>query len=408
MALLLTRNPAFRRMFFGQTLSTIGDPLLPFALAFTALADGDVATFGWLLAARSAGSLVASLAGGVIADERPPTRILALCDAARLLLVLGIGLTLVTDQHLLAMVLLFVMSAVGAVFQPTFSAALPLVVSAADLQPANSVISVAKRAGAFLGPALGGLLSQVTDVAGILAVDAATFAVSFACFLSVRTTATARRRTASFATKLREGFDAVRSRRWIWLLIVLALVQVALCMVPWMTLLPAVLAGYGHQPVAYAACLSAFAAGNVVGSLVVARIRPARPGTLAQLALLPFGLLLLVLSADLPVAAFVGVHFLAGVGLDVYTVLWVTAIQRDVPDAMRGRVFAFDAAGSSALMPVAFAVVGVLGKAVDPHPILLLGAVVGVAISVIPLVDPQVRAYASPAAASDGERDEVR
>jgi MFS family permease len=395
MALLLNRNPAFRRMYLGQTVSTIGDPLLPFALAFTALADGDVATFGWLLAARAAGSLALTLAGGVIADERPPTRVLAVCDAARLFLVFAIGYTLVTDQHVLAMILIFVMSAVGGVFAPTLAAAVPQVVAAADLQSANSMIAVSKRVGAFLGPALGGLLSQVTDVAGILAVDAVTFAVSCACFLSVRTAAADRPRAAGFATKLREGFDVVRGRRWLWSLILLALVQVALCMVPWMTLLPVVLADYGHEPYVYAACLSAFAAGNVAGSLAAARIRLDRPGTLAQLAVVPFGLLLLVLSADLPVVVFLVAHFVAGAGLDLYTVLWVTAIQRDVPEDMRGRVFAFDAAGSAALMPAAFAAVGVLGGLVEPRVLLLVGAVVGVVITAVPLVDPQVRAYST-------------
>lgn len=394
---LLRAKRDFRLLYVGQTVSLLGDPLLPFALAFASLRQGGVATFGWLLAARSAGALLFTAAGGIAADERRQNRVMGICDLSRLCLVLGVGVSLAAHQIAITLVLVFMMSALGAFFQPALSAAVPRLVDSDDLQAANSMIVISQRAGALLGPALGGLLAQVTNAAGILAVDAATFAVSSTCFLLVRMDPVPSRRGVTLTRKLQEGIRAVRGRRWLALMISLAFVQLAFCLAPWLVLLPITLSQHGYPPYVYGTCLSVFAFGNITGALLGGRVRPRQRGTVAQLAVLPFGLLLLVIGHDAQVLwLLLAAHFVAGAGIDLYSVLWETAIQQDVEESVRGRVFALDAGVSAALMPAAYAVLGILGSHVSAAPILIIGGFVGLAISVVPLVDPQVRAYATP------------
>lgn len=393
---LLRASPQFRLLFVGQSVSLLGDPLLPFALAFASLEQGGVATFGWLLAARSAGALLLTLAGGIVADERRQTRVMAACDAVRLLLVVAIGATLAFQEMVVTALLVFAMGGIGAFFRPALSAAVPrLVDDDRHLEAANGLLMVTSRTAALVGPALGALLVSVTNITVVLAVNGATFAVSALCFVAIRAGRFPTRPTTPLMTRINEGISAVRRRRWLVIMLVLGVVQLALCLAPWLTLLPSVLDERGYEPWMYGACLAMTSAGNIVGAFAAGWVRPTRPGVVAQLALLPFGLLLLVLATGAPTPAILAAHFLAGVGIDLYLVLWTAAVQRDVPAHVRGRVFALDSLGSTALMPLAFAFLGTFGGRLDSDMLLVVGGVVGVAISLVPLVDPQIRAYAT-------------
>ena len=68
MGALRERN--FRRLFIGQSVSALGNALVPVALAFAILdLTHSPADLGYVLGAETAAQVVFLLAGGVIADR---------------------------------------------------------------------------------------------------------------------------------------------------------------------------------------------------------------------------------------------------------------------------------------------------------------------------------------------------
>jgi hypothetical protein len=51
-------------------------------------------------------------------------------------------------------------------------------------------------------------------------------------------------------------------------------------------------------------------------------------------------------------------YFIAGLSIGGWEAYWVTAVQREVPQELQGRVFSIDMVGTSGLMPLGMALVG--------------------------------------------------
>ena len=75
-------------------------------------------------------------------------------------------------------------------------------------------------------------------------------------------------------------------------------------------------------------------------------------------------LFLLALAFPLALPIVIGSAFVAGVGTEVFGVLWETTMQQEIPGAALSRVASYDALGSFALMPAGFAAAGAIAAAV--------------------------------------------
>ena len=76
-----------------------------------------------------------------------------------------------------------------------------------------------------------------------------------------------------------------------------------------------------------------------------------------------------------------------------FNVLWESALQREFPPAMLGRVTSVDWMASVALLPVGLALVGPAVEALGREPVLMTAVVVQVATSVLVLVVPGVPTF---------------
>jgi hypothetical protein len=81
--------------------------------------------------------------------------------------------------------------------------------------------------------------------------------------------------------------------------------------------------------------------------------------------------------------------------VEIYGVLWVSAVQLEFEPAVLGRVFAVDELGSKVLLPLGMVVVAALADARTSTVVLIVAAVVNVLTSVLPLVLRDVRIFAS-------------
>jgi MFS family permease len=177
---LLRRHPAFRNLWFGQTISVFGDQITMIALPLVAVLTLDAGPFavGVLAAAGWAPHLVLSLGVGEWIDRRPSKRLaLVWADVGRALVLATVPVAYAFDA--LTLVQLFVVAlAVGSltvVFDLAYSTFLPLVVPREEVIDAQSRLSVSRSASYIGGPALGGVLVQLLTAPVALAADAVSF-----------------------------------------------------------------------------------------------------------------------------------------------------------------------------------------------------------------------------------------
>ena len=269
-------------------------------------------------------------------------------------------------------------------FNPTSTAFLPAVVSAEGLQPANALRGLLSSVGRIGGPSLAGLLVVTAGAGWALAVDAATFALSAALLSRIRTSDQPVPATKSFLADMKEGWDAFRSRTWLWTFVAWFSFGNLLygC---WAVVGPLVaerdLGGAG----AWGLIIAASGAGGVVGGVLALRVKPRRPLLFASLNASIFLLPLAVLALGPPAALIAAVAVVSEIGAVLALSVWESTLQRYVEPATLSRVSAYDWFGSLAFLPVGLAVWGPIADAIGYDNALWLAFGLHVA-SVVPLL----------------------
>ncbi len=121
------------------------------------------------------------------------------------------------------------------------------------------------------------------------------------------------------------------------------------------------------------------------------RLRVRRPLVACQLAVIPSGLLLAALSVPLPVIAIAAIGFAVGIGFALGNTLWITALQRNVPEHALSRISSFDWIGSVALNPIGYLLIGPIAAAIGTSEALLVAGVLNIAACVSVVLVPSVR-----------------
>ncbi|NHC13786.1 MFS transporter [Motilibacter sp. E257] len=358
----MLRVPAFRRLFLSRTASLLGDAIAPVALAFAVLGEGggSATDLGLLLTARTLAEVLLLLVGGTLADRLPRFRLMAGADLLGGLAQAGLAAMFLAGAYSLGPLLALsaLSGAATALFLPASTGALPLVVDAGQLQPANALVRVAQNVSMIAGAALAGLLVAVVGAGWALAVDGATFLVSALLLIGVRARPQVKAAPASALADLREGWREFVSREWVWV-VVLQFAVLTTCTAAGMRVLGPLVAERdlgGAGP--WSAVLTGQAVGLLAGSFLVLRVRPRFPIRVATYATFGFVLPMALLALGSPLWLLVAAAFVNGVCADVFVVLWYTALQTHVPEDRLARVSAYDALGSFALNPLGLAVVG--------------------------------------------------
>jgi MFS family permease len=275
-------------------------------------------------------------------------------------------------------------------FSPASTGLLPEVVLAEQLQPANALRGSAVSTGEILGPVAAGVLVAAAGAGWAIAVDALTFALSAACLAMLRVPPRVAARGSSFVADLREGWDAFRSRRWIWTFVAyFALVN--LVWGAWGTLGPIVAERDLGGAAAWGAVLAAMGVGALAGSLLAARVKPRRPLLFAALADGLFALPLAFLAAAPAVPLIAGAALLSGAGMALAISLWESTLQRHVPGESLSRVSSYDWFGSLAFYPLGLAVWGPVAAAIGISVTLWLTFGLAVALTLALLGVPDIR-----------------
>jgi predicted MFS family arabinose efflux permease len=277
---------------------------------------------------------------------------------------------------------------------------IPQIVARPKLQSANALLSLASSGAMGLGGACGGLLVAAFGAGWAIAVDAGTFALSALLLAGVRPRPQERASQASLLHQLREGWREFTSHRWLWAIVA----QFSLLMAAWsggfFVIGPVVAERALGGAAAWGWVTGAMGAGLVAGGILGMRLTFRRPMLVATLATFTFAAPLLLLMAPAPVAWLAAGAFLAGLGGQLFGVLWFTALHTHVAPEAISRVSAYDHMGSIVLMPLGEAAAGPLYETLGARSALLLAVAAIVLPTLAVLAVREVRTLGNEARSS--------
>ncbi|MFN2471998.1 MAG: MFS transporter [Gaiellaceae bacterium] len=384
----------FRLLWLGRTCSSVGDALIPVAIAFTVLSDlnGSAAELGLVAASYTIARVAFILVGGVWADRLPRRLVMLTCDAVRCVSQATVAGLLFSGGLELWMLALFsaVSGAAAAFFGPASTGLVPETISRPRLQQANALFGLSEGATSIFGPALAGVLIAGFGTGVVFVIDAASYAVSAAFLLALRAGRARAAERDSFLRDLARGWREVRARAWLqasFAVFALSNLSIACFFVLGPVVFEEELGGAGDWGLA----LTIGAVGGSLGSVVALRYRPGRPLLPVFLVCLPISLTLLALVPPLPAVA-VGVVLAASFGgVAASNAIWDTVLQANVPRDTLSRVSSYDWLISLVFMPVGFVLAGPVAEAIGRDTTLLGAAALSAGANLGVLLVPSVR-----------------
>ena len=367
----------------GDAVSTLALVVLVVQIA------GSASAVGGALVARLLPTLASPLAG-VFADRLDRRVVLVTSDLGRAALALGM---VFAEDLATVYVLTFLMGLGRTFFNPTIRAAFPGVVGGGDLARANGLLSATFSISITAGPALGGVLVATVGVNAAFLVDSATYLVSAISLSRISLPRPERDDATGFGQDLQEGLGYLAGAR-VPLAIVVGTFLVILTI---NTTIPAEVflakETFDAGNVGYGLLVSLWGGGTVLGSVLMVVL-----GDRVNLILLYFlsifcGALALVGTGLSPVFALaVGALMVEGTFTGIDNVATDTILQKRVPDAFLGRVFAIRFLSYSGGEVIAYLAGGFIVDAVGPRSTYLLAgiatAVVGVVVLLLMILVP--------------------
>jgi MFS family permease len=398
------REPNYRRLFFGRTISLIGDGLAPVAIAFAILdLTGSATDLGIVLAAHSLLITALVLVGGVFADRISPRLAMLRADLVRMVAMGAVAALLLAGvAEIWELALLYAIEgAATAFFNPASNAIVPAVVAPERLQEANALLNLSRSLGKVAGPALAGILLALGSPGAALAVDAASFGLSALFLLRLRAPRLPPSGEPAFLAELRHGWSEFISRRWIVAVVISAAFINAIFFPAFQVLGPTVARESLGGSSSWALIAAALGVGSLIGGGLALTLRPRRPLLLGEGLLICIGLpaALLALPA-VPVAIAFGA-LLTGLALSLAEIFYETVSAQQIPQEALSRVSAYDWFGSLALEPIGLIVVGPLAAGIGISTTLWLAAAAMTVCQAAVLCVPSVRHLsAGPASAT--------
>ena len=358
------RSTQMQRLLAARVVSNVGNGVAPIALAFGVLAlpGATASSLSLVLAAQAIPLIIVLPLGGVIADRLGRARVIAGSDLILGVLVVAMGVLFITGMATVPVLagMSVVAGALNGLWYPAFAGLVPDVVPDEHLQPANALVSIGSNSGMILGSALGGVLVTVVGAGPAIALDGLTFIIGGALIASIRRSSRPHDSGESALSDLVHGWRVFWSYRWV-VVIVLAFSFIVMVLRGSEEVLGPVLAleRYGG-PAGWSVVLGFMFAGLLVGGLLGSRLRVARPLVVGMLACLTLPAWLLTLAFQLPLPIVAGASLCWGVAIELFAVLWYTAMQTHIPREALSRVASYDAFGSLMFGPVGLAIAGPL------------------------------------------------
>lgn len=392
------RDKPFRRFFVGQSISVTGGAATQIALFFAVLQlTGSPKDLSVVVAAQMLPTIALLLIGGGIGDRIGQAVLLRVTHFGLAVTQGAMAFCLLTGQPIGYLIgLAFGTGVLSAFTGPSLSGIVPQLVGPEGLRKANSLLATVNNAAKVLGPTIGGILVGSVGGGWALTADSASFFVAAVvfCFIpvSARPVLTDRRLFA----ELRAGWTYFRSSSWIWSMTAATAVSGFLQMGAGMVL-GLVLAKETFGAEGWGVIISCRAAGQLIMSVLMIRMRPRRPLLAGQLLITLQAVPYLLLGLNGGVVAIAAVSFVAGFGITYAAVSWDTALHTYVPNEMMSRVVSYDQFGKSCAVPLGQLTVVPLADLFGTREVIFTAGVLFAVTMVAPLALSSVRSVGTEA-----------
>ena len=349
----LFHHRGLRLIFLANLVSMIGSGMNSAAVTWFILqATHSEMSLSTLVVLQTVPAILMLPFTGVIIDREDRRRLIMLLDALRGILIFSVAVLAFRNRvqvwHLYAMGTL--VAAGFWMFWPTITALIQELTPASEFVAANTMLLAGVQGGWMIAGAVVGFVYERIHLGGVLALDAATYAVSFICYFAVRKGKVTVKPSqlpshvgdgawARYLHELQEGVHYLRGKRDIVLLGISWSIFIASMMTQGVTTAPlsdrilhAGAKGYGWLNAGWA--IGAFT--STLYAAFFIRWLHGRPSVIWAMAMLALSLMLAPFSASVAIAVMCYVMMgsargLAGIGIS-------STIMEMVPKHFMGRV----------------------------------------------------------------------
>lgn len=386
----------YRRLWFGQLISVIGDKVDQIALGVLVYAvTGSALQMGFTLAISMLPSALFGMAAGALVDRMDRRWTMIVSDLGRAAIVVCVPLAAAVSIWLVY-VLAAAVATLSLFFEPAKYSLIPDLVSEDRLMAANSLDNATVSVAELLGLAFAAGVVAALGYRLAFYFDAATYVASAVFIALIRRPREAgsrsREQRPSVAEDVREGLRYIASHAVLRHL--LPIYAVAMTGVAASVHFVYVLALDRFEAGAPGLALldGSITVGLLIGSVVVGHA--AREGSVKRVlaGLLVFGALL-GLSAMLPsIASLVPLFVVMGIANMFFYVPMTTYVQTSSAPEMRGRVLAAKQTISRVLSVAGFIGAGLLVEVVGLSPTILITSAFVLSVALLGLSRPHLRA----------------
>jgi MFS family permease len=319
--------------------------------------------------------LLFSLFGGVLADRFDRRRILLASQLVQMLsafLLAGLILAGVVQVWMI-LLLSFVVGLAQSFGGPAYQALVPTLVDKEDLPNAVALNSIQFNLARVIGPVVAGVAFYKLGAAACFGLNGISFVAVIIAIVLLRRGAPIAPSSERVMDSLKTGLKAVRDAEALRGLVGLAFIG-SFCALPLVTFLPVFAREVFHRDAkGYSALLAAFGIGAVLGAVGVAGIGHLQhKGIVAVVMQMTFGALTVAFALSRNALVSYALLFFAGGALMVVFALFMTLVQTNVQDGLRGRVVSVYSLAFRGAMPLGNLAAGFAATLV-PTPWVLVG-----------------------------------
>ena len=387
--------PAYRALLLSGILTVIAMSAFPIALAVTVLdAGGSATTLGLILAVRVLSGVLLAPVGGVWADRLPRKTILIAADGFRA--IMGSVVVFIDPKSISMWILggIVVLMGVSDAFGgPAAGAIIPSILPDHLLPAGNVVRGIALKGSTIAGPGIAGIIVVSLGTHATYVATSIFFLVGAVLLVRINEgpKIASENPQTTFVEEMREGMQVVWYYKWIAAMILMASVQLMMVIGVENVLLPVITKRDFGTASVFAASAALFSAGGAISAVICIKSKVKNPGLVSVVVWGLFVLAPLVLAFPSSKSVIFIAYFIAGFSVGPWEAFWATQVQREVPAAYQGRVFAIDYMGSLGLMPLGMALAGPLVNVFGEGELLIGVAVFHLFICAVVLLVPGVK-----------------
>jgi MFS family permease len=401
----------YRLFWFSNTIFVLGASAFPIALAVTVLdAGGTATTLGLILGARILSGVVFAPFAGVWADRLPRRNVMIGADLFRSALVVSmIFFSAPSMPHILLGLAVFLMGVGDAFGAAAAGAIIPSLVPDEKLPAANVARNIVTKGASIVGPGIGGASVLLIGARLTFIFTAVAFALGTYFLSKIQEDTNGKEREQEpFMVELREGLRTVRDIPWIGAMILMVSVQLMVVLAAETVLLPVISRREFDSNTPFAMAAVAFSVGSIISALICVKVKVKHEGYVSIFVWMFIIIAPLALAFPVSPTFLVIAYLLAGFSVGPWEAWWSSAVQREVPQHLQGRVFSIDHMGSSGLMPIGMALIGPAVALFGEKQLLIGASIFHVLISFAILGVPGVKDMKMPISRDDYSNGEQK